>query len=76
MMLTKVASFIPFWSPMVMAVRSTTSDVPMWEVLVSIAIVVATTILLVRIGGRIYRGAILKSGGKTKLRAAWRSADE
>jgi len=73
---TKVASFIPFWSPMVMAVRSTTSDVPLWEVLVAVAIIVVTTILLVRIGGRIYRGAILKSGGKTKLRAAWRSADD
>ena len=70
----QVASFVPFWSPMVMAVRTTVSDVPLWEVGVSIALLVATTYLLILLGGRIYRGAILHTGSKTKLRTAWRSA--
>ncbi len=72
----RIASFIPFWSPMVMAVRSTTSEVPVWEVVVAIALLIVTTALLVKLGGRIYRGAILQSGKKTKLRAAWRSAKD
>ena len=72
----QAASLIPLWSPMVMAVRSTTSDVPVWEVVLAIALLVATTALLIKLGGRIYRGAILQSGRKTKLRAAWRSADD
>lgn len=71
----RVASLIPLWSPMVMAVRSTTSDVPLWEVALSIALVIASTVLLVRFGGRIYRGAILQTGKKTKLRTAWRAAE-
>jgi len=71
---TEVASFIPLWSPMVMAVRSTTSAVPVWQILTSILLLVLTTGLLVKAGGRIYQGAILQTGSKTKLRAAWRSA--
>jgi len=72
----QVASLIPLWSPMVMAVRSTTSNVPVWEVAVAIVLLAATTALLIKLGGRIYRGAILQSGRKTKLRAAWRSATD
>ena len=72
--ISRAASFVPFWSPMVMAVRTTVSDVPLWEVAVSIALLVATTYVLIMLGGRIYRGAILHTGSKTKLRAAWRGA--
>ncbi len=73
-LLTRITSLIPVWAPMVMAVRSTAGDVPMWEVLLAIGLVLITTILLVILGGRIYRGAILQSGKKTKLRTAWKSA--
>jgi hypothetical protein len=38
-------------------------------------LVIVATVLLVKLGGRIYRGAILQSGKKTKLRAAWRAAE-
>ena len=72
--IARVASFVPVWSPMVMAVRATVSDVPMWEVGLSILLLVLTTYGLVLFGGRIYRGAILHTGSKTKLRTAWRTA--
>lgn len=69
----KVASLIPIWSPMVMAVRTTVSAVPAWEVGLSILLLVLTTYVLIVLGGRIYRGAILHTGSKTKLRVAWRN---
>lgn len=72
--IAEVASFVPLWSPMVMAVRSTTSVVPLWQVMTSVLLIVLTTALLIKLGGRIYRGAILHTGSKTKLRTAWRSA--
>lgn len=74
--ITEVASFVPLWSPMVMAVRSTAGQVPLWQVLISVGIILLTTALLIKLGGRIYKGAILHSGSKTKLRAAWKSAAE
>ena len=61
---------------MVMAVRATVGDVPVWEVVLAVVLVIALTVLMVKLGGRIYRGAILQSGMKTKLRTAWRSADK
>jgi ABC-2 type transport system permease protein len=72
----RIASFIPVWSPMVMGVRATVSAVPIWELVVSVLLIVLTTYGLVRLGGRIYRGAILHSGAKIKLRTAWRSASQ
>ena len=75
MALVRITSLIPIWSPMVMAVRATVGDVPVWEVVLAVVLVIALTVLMVKLGGRIYRGAILQSGMKTKLRTAWRSAD-
>ncbi len=74
--ITEVASFVPLWSPMVMAVRSTAGQVPLWQVLISVGLILITTALLIKLGGRIYKGAILHSGSKTKLRTAWKSAAE
>lgn len=73
-LLVRIASFIPVWSPMVMGVRVIVSDVPIWELVVSVLLIVLTTYGLVLLGGRIYRGAILHTGAKIKLRTAWRSA--
>jgi ABC-2 type transport system permease protein len=73
--MAEVASFVPVWSPMAMAVRSTVADVPIWEVALSVLLLVLTTYVLIKLGGRIYRGAILQTGSKTKLRTAWRSAE-
>jgi ABC-2 type transport system permease protein len=73
--MARVASFVPIWSPMAMAVRSTVADVPIWEVALSVLLLVLTTYVLIKLGGRIYRGAILQTGSKTKLRTAWRSAE-
>lgn len=73
--MARIASFVPIWSPMAMAVRSTVADVSIWEVTLSILLLVLTTYALIKLGGRIYRGAILQTGSKTKLRAAWRSAE-
>lgn len=73
-LISRVASFVPIWSPMVMAVRATVSDVPLWEIGLSVLLLVLTTYGLILLGGRIYRGAILQTGSKTKLRTAWKSA--
>jgi ABC-2 type transport system permease protein len=69
-----VASFVPLWSPMVMPSRAAVGDVVLWELALSVALIVVTAYILIRIGGRIYSGAILRLGAKVKLRDAWSSA--
>jgi ABC-2 type transport system permease protein len=72
--LPRIASLIPPTSPMVMPVRAVAGAVPMWEVALSVAITLVATYGLVRLGGRLYRGSILRIGAKVRLREAWRAA--
>jgi ABC-2 type transport system permease protein len=58
---------------MVMPVRAAVGSAPPWEVALSIVLVALAIVLLVRIGARVYTGALLRTGGKVKLREAWRS---
>lgn len=68
-----VASYLPFWSPMVMPVRAAVGAVTPWEVALAVAIIAITTYFVVRIGARLYRGAVLEIGERVKLREAWRA---
>ena len=69
----RVLSFVPPLTPMTMLPRAAMGDVAAWEVPVAAALVAVSSFALVRLGGRIYSGAILRAG-KVKLREAWRGA--
>jgi ABC-2 type transport system permease protein len=68
--LAVVTSFIPGFSPLVMPVRMAAGDVPVWQVAVAVVLMLLAIALVVRLGGRIYAGALLRTSGKTKLRDA------
>lgn len=63
-----VTSFIPFFSPMIMFLRVGMLDVPIWEVIVSVLILVGTIGLLGWLGSRIYRGGVLMYGPSRSLK--------
>jgi ABC-2 type transport system permease protein len=69
-----IGSLVPFSAPIVMQVRAATGTVPMWQLVLSIALVVLTTLIVIRLGARIYRGAVLSIGRKVKLREAFKAA--
>jgi ABC-2 type transport system permease protein len=71
--LARVTSFIPGLSPLVMPVREAAGGVAWWEVLIAVALMLVGIAVVVRLGGRIYAGALLRTGGKTKLREALRA---
>lgn len=70
----RVFSFIPLLAPMTMLPRAAAGDVAPWEVGVSMLLVLAFAYALVRLAGRIYAGAIVRTGSRVKLREAWRTA--
>lgn len=74
--IARVGSFFPFWAPILMPFRLNTGDAALWEVALSVALVVVTIVVLVRVGAKVYRGAALKTGAKVSLREAWQSAGE
>ncbi len=68
--LATVCSFIPGLSPLVMPVRAAAGEAAGWETGVAVLLMLITIALVVRVGGRVYAGALLRTGGKIKLREA------
>jgi ABC-2 type transport system permease protein len=71
--LATVTSFVPGLSPMVMPVRQAAGGAAWWEVLLSALIMLAAIAVVVRVGGRVYAGALLRTSGRTKVREALRA---
>ncbi|MEK4886257.1 ABC transporter permease [Bacillus sp. FSL W8-0223] len=63
-----VASYIPFFTPMIMFMRHGLLGIPTWEVLVGIAIMIVSIIILAVMGARIYRGGVLMYGTSSSLK--------
>lgn len=63
----KIASFVPFWSPVVMFARMSMEEVSMAELFVSLAILVVTAGLIAWWSARIYRSGMLRYGKPPKL---------
>jgi ABC-2 type transport system permease protein len=72
----RIASLMPMWAPFVMPVRIAAGSVPAWEVAIAVVGSIAGAVALVWIGSRVYRGALLRTGTKVKLRDAWKAAAE
>ena len=64
--------FFPPTAPMTMPLRMALTTVPTWQLLTSALLTGATIWLLVRFAGRVYTGAVLRTGTLPPLQAAWR----
>jgi ABC-2 type transport system permease protein len=71
--LATVTSYIPGLSPLVMPVRMAAGAAAWWEVVLAVVLMLVAIALVVRLGGRIYAGALLRTSGKTKIREALRA---
>lgn len=58
-LLVKITSFIPLLSPFVMFVRASTSDVAIWEIVLSMIISIITIFILLWVAVRSYKDTIL-----------------
>ncbi len=65
-------SFVPFFAPVLMPPRLALTDVPLWEVAVSLLSLVLGFIATIWIAARIYRVGILSYGKRPTLRDLWR----
>ena len=71
--LATTLSMIPFFSPILMVVRIAVTEVPLWQTLVSYALLLGTFLGSMWVSSRIYRIGILMYGKKPGLRdfARW-----
>jgi len=74
--IARVATFFPPSAPMIVPMRAVFGAIEPWEVIVAGVVAVSTTYALFVLGGRVYSGAVLRTGGRMRLRDAWRAAGE
>jgi ABC-2 type transport system permease protein len=74
--LARVTSIVPPFSTMVMPIRWASGTVPLWEVGVSMLVMAIAVVLLIRVAGRIYAGAVLRSGPRVRIREAMAAGKE
>lgn len=63
----KICSFVPFTSPMAMFTRIAMSTVPVYEILISIVILIGSTVGVGVLSAKIYRVGVLLYGTTPKL---------
>ncbi|MNE92627.1 ABC-2 family transporter protein [compost metagenome] len=66
--LVKVASFIPFTSPLSMLLRIGVGQVAFWEIIVSLVILLATTFAFGWLAAKIYRTGVLMYGKRPSIK--------
>lgn len=66
----EIASFVPIASSMSMPGRMLTEDVPLWQPLAAIGILLVATVLIIRLGARLYERTLLKTGRRLGYREA------
>ncbi|MCB9852562.1 MAG: ABC transporter permease [Phycisphaerales bacterium] len=70
-LLSRALGWIPFFSPPAMMIRLATGEVPIWDVAISAAILVASTWGAVRFSARLFRvGALLRGQSMNPIRIA------
>lgn len=64
-------SIIPFTSPVAMIARIP-FGVPVWQIILSIALLLGSALLMIYVAGKIYRVGILMYGNKATLKELWK----
>ena len=70
--LTIVLSHIPLFSPLIMFMRISVLTPPLWEILLNIAVMIATILGAILIMGKIYKIGILMYGKRPTLSELWK----
>jgi ABC-2 type transport system permease protein len=68
-----VGSILPPFAPMMMPMRVAAGGVPAGQMALALALTVAAAAAAVWFGARVYRGGIVRTGARTRLREALRS---
>jgi ABC-2 type transport system permease protein len=71
-MVAQVLTFVPPTAPFVVPARVAFEAIPGWEIAVATVLTLVSSLVVVRLAGRLYAGALL-AGGKLSWSAAWKA---
>ncbi len=66
--LSIILSLFPFFSPILMIVRIAATEVPLWEIALSVVLMIGTFFLCIMFAAKVYRIGILMYGRKPQLK--------
>ncbi len=75
-LLARVLSLVPVTAPLAMPARVAYGEPALREIVFSAALMIPAIVGMVWLAGRIYAGAILRTGPRVRLLQAFRSSDE
>jgi ABC-2 type transport system permease protein len=67
-LLSVALSLIPFTSPVVMVMRITATDVPLYQIIAGIVLLILTVLLVINVVSRLFRAQSLLSGSKPSMK--------
>ena len=73
-LLSRLLSYVPFSSPVIMPIRLATGSAAAWELALSVILLLATAWWTVVLAGRIYESTLLRTGSRMSWREAIRLA--
>jgi ABC-2 type transport system permease protein len=65
-----IMSYVPFSAPVGMPMRIFLGTAEWWEPLLALVILIATTLVVIALGSRIYSNSLLRMGGRVSLKDA------
>ena len=71
--LAMTLSYVPFTAPLTMMIRMGASDVPAVQVVASLLVVFASSLVLLWVSARVFRAGLLMYGQRMGVRAVWRA---
>jgi ABC-2 type transport system permease protein len=66
-----ILSLVPFTAPIAIVMRLPFADVPLWQIVLSLFLLVLTTLLIVWIAAQVFRIGLLMYGKRLGLRPLW-----
>ena len=73
-LVSRLLSYVPFSSPVIMPIRLATGSAAAWELALSVILLLATGWWTVVLAGRIYESTLLRTGSRMSWREALRLA--
>jgi ABC-2 type transport system permease protein len=74
--IARIGTLFPPSAPMIVPLRAAFGAIEPWEAILAAVLALATIWGLFVVGGRVYSGAVLRIGGRVRLRDAWRASGE
>lgn len=70
----RLATLLPLTAPMAVPMRAATGELPVWEGATAVALMLIAIYGMIRFAGRMYTGAVLRTGAKVRIRDALRAS--